>query len=71
MYKITDGILRKDGKKVFVIGGGVAKAGEFLLELVQPEFVKYAFPACEETEFHLAELGNDAGFFGAAKLFVD
>ena len=57
--------------EVFVIGGGVAKAGEFLLELVQPEFVKYAFPACEETEFHLAELGNDAGFFGAAKLFVD
>ncbi|MDO4207220.1 MAG: ROK family glucokinase [Lachnospiraceae bacterium] len=57
--------------EVFVIGGGVAKAGEFLLELVQPEFVKYAFPACEETKFHLAELGNDAGFFGAAKLFVD
>ena len=41
------------------------------MQLVQPEFVKYAFPACEETEFHLAELGNDAGFFGAAKLFVD
>lgn len=57
--------------EVFVIGGGVAKSGRFLLDLVQPAFLKYAFPPCEGTEFHLAELGNDAGFFGAAKLFVD
>lgn len=56
---------------VFVIGGGVAKSGAFLLDLVQPAFLKYAFPPCEGTAFHLAELGNDAGFFGAAKLFVD
>ena len=56
---------------VFVIGGGVAKAGDFLRERLQPAFLKYAFPACEKTAFHLAQLGNDAGFFGAAKLFIE
>ena len=57
--------------EVFVIGGGVAKAGDFLLDLVQDAFGRYAFPACEGTSFRLAELGNDAGFYGAAKLFID
>ena len=57
--------------EVFVIGGGVAKAGDFLLDLVQDAFGRYAFPACEGTAFRLAELGNDAGFYGAAKLFID
>ena len=57
--------------EVFVIGGGVAKAGDFLLDLVQDAFVRYAFPPCEGTAFRLAELGNDAGFYGAAKLFIN
>ena len=57
--------------EVFVIGGGVAKAGDFLLDLVQDAFGRYAFPPCEGTAFRLAELGNDAGFYGAAKLFID
>ena len=56
--------------EIFVIGGGVAKSGDFLLDLLRPVFLRYAFPACEGTQFTLAELGNDAGFFGAAKLFV-
>ena len=57
--------------EVFVIGGGVAKAGDFLLDLVQDAFGRYAFPPCEGTAFRLAELGNDAGFYGAAKLFIN
>ena len=57
--------------EVFVIGGGVAKAGDFLLDLVQDAFGRYAFLPCEGTAFRLAELGNDAGFYGAAKLFIN
>ena len=56
---------------IIVIGGGVSKAGDFLLDLVQAAFRKYAFPPCEGTLFALAELGNDAGFYGAAKLFIN
>lgn len=56
--------------EVFVLGGGLSKSGQFLVDHVQPFFKKYAFPACEDTQFRLAELGNDAGFFGAAKLLL-
>lgn len=56
--------------EVFVLGGGVSKAGTYLIDLVQPVFVKYAFPATESTRFGLAILGNDAGIYGAAKLIL-
>ena len=48
-----------------ILGGGVSKAGEYLLERVQAHFVKYMFHACKGTEFALATLGNDAGMYGA------
>ncbi len=57
--------------EVFVLGGGVSKAGTYLIDLVQPAFVKNAFPAAESTRFGLAVLGNDAGIYGAAKLILD
>lgn len=53
--------------EVFVLGGGVSKAGQYIVDLVQNAFVKYAFPPAECTEFALASLGNDAGICGAAK----
>lgn len=56
--------------EIFVIGGGVSKAGEILLTFVEPAFRKYAFPACRGAKFALAELGNDAGIYGAAGLVL-
>lgn len=56
--------------EVFVIGGGVSKAGEILLKFVEPNFQKYAFPQCRGAKFVLAKLGNDAGIYGAAALFL-
>ena len=53
--------------EIFVIGGGVSKAGSILTDAVKEYFVKYAFHACRGTEFALAELGNDAGMYGAAR----
>lgn len=52
--------------EVFVIGGGVSKAGEILFDYVKPAFHKYVFPPCGEAKFALAKLGNDAGIYGAA-----
>lgn len=56
--------------EVFVIGGGVSKAGEILLSYVKPAFEKYVFTPCKGAEFALATLGNDAGIFGAAALII-
>ena len=56
--------------EIIVIGGGVSKAGPVLLDFIIPTYKKYAFSGCKETEFALAELGNDAGIYGAAKLVL-
>lgn len=53
-----------------VIGGGVSKAGEVLLQYVEKNFKEKAFFANKDTEFLLATLGNDAGICGAAKLIL-
>ncbi len=56
--------------EIFVIGGGVSKAGEILLSYIEPKFRKYAFGNCKDTKFALAKLGNDAGIYGAAALVL-
>ena len=56
---------------VFVIGGGVSKAGPVLISFVEKEFQKRAFFANKDTKIVLAELGNDAGICGAARLILN
>lgn len=56
---------------VFVIGGGVSKAGEVLIPYIQKPYQERAFFANKEAEFKLATLANDAGICGAAKLLLD
>ncbi len=57
--------------QVFVIGGGVSKAGRVLIEYMEPYYDKYVFPGAKGTKFALAKLGNDAGIYGAARLVLD
>ncbi len=57
--------------EVIVLGGGVSKAGQYLVDKVQQYFTECAFRACKETQVALAELGNDAGIFGAMKQIVE
>ena len=54
-----------------VLGGGVSKAGEVLLEGTKPHFLKHVFHAAANVQFALASLGNDAGAYGAFKLVLD
>lgn len=56
--------------EIFVIGGGVSKAGDILLDYVKRYFKEYAFPACSNAEFAIATLGNDAGIYGAFGLLA-
>ena len=55
---------------IFLIGGGVSKAGDMLLDTIQTHFKKYAFHASENVKFALATLGNDAGMYGAVKMVL-
>ena len=57
--------------EMVVIGGGVSKAGQVLIDGVVPHFKKYVFHAASNVEFALASLGNDAGAYGAFKLALD
>ena len=57
--------------EAFVIGGGVSKAGDVLFEYIRPYYEKYIFEGCRNVTFALAELGNDAGIYGAAKLVIE
>lgn len=54
--------------EVFVIGGGVSKAGEILLQYIEKYYRKNALWSTKEIPMVLATLGNDAGICGAAKL---
>ena len=57
--------------EIFVIGGGVSKAGQVLLDGIGRYFPHYMFHACKETRFALAKLGNDAGMYGCFRLVLD
>lgn len=56
--------------ELILIGGGVSKAGEFLTKPIEQYFRAFAFHTQKDTKFKLAELGNDAGIYGAARLMI-
>lgn len=49
----------------FVIGGGVSKAGDFLIEKIREKYQKMAFSDTKYVAFEQAILGNNAGMYGA------
>lgn len=56
---------------IFVIGGGVSKAGDYLLDVIEKHYAPKIFLSKEHAKVALAKLGNDAGIFGAAKMVMD
>lgn len=53
---------------LIVIGGGVSDAGELLIGPARDELRRRALPPQNETRVAAAELGSEAGMFGAAVL---
>ena len=53
---------------LFVIGGGLSKAGSIITDTVSRYYANFAFYAVRETPIVLATLGNDGGICGAARL---
>ena len=56
--------------EMFMIGGGVARAGEVLFAPLREHYKTYAFKSCRETPIVAATLGNDAGIYGSVRLIV-
>jgi glucokinase len=56
--------------EVFVIGGGVSRAGTIITDVVEKYFTPNTFHACREAKFKLAELGNDAGIYGCVQMIL-
>lgn len=57
--------------EIIVIGGGVSKAGDILIQSIQKHYIKTAFLSCRDTKFALAGLGNDAGMYGCVQMLLD
>jgi glucokinase len=56
--------------EVFVIGGGVSRAGAILTDVVEKYFTPNTFHACRDAKFQLAKLGNDAGIYGCVQMIL-
>ncbi len=56
--------------QVFVVGGGLSKAGNIIIDTAAKYYKEYAFHASRETEIKLATLGNAAGMYGGVKMVI-
>lgn len=56
--------------EIFVIGGGVSQAGQFLIDIIDKHYARFMPISENRGIIGLAELGNDAGIYGAARLVL-
>lgn len=56
--------------EIFVLGGGVSKAGQFLIDIVKKHYDHFTPISENKGKLGLATLGNDAGIYGAARLIL-
>lgn len=54
----------------FVIGGGVSRAGQYLLDVIRRHYESFIHLQKPQAKLRLATLGNDAGIYGAARLIL-
>lgn len=56
--------------EMFMLGGGVARAGDILFDPLVRHYKEFSFKSCREIPIKAASLGNDAGIYGAVRLIV-
>ena len=56
------------GKEIF--DGGVSKNGQVVADITKEKYEKNVMFALKDKEFRLAELGNDAGMYGAVRMVL-
>ncbi len=57
--------------QMFVIGGGVSKAGQYLVEVINRHYAQFMPISENRATIGMAKLGNDAGIYGAARLILN
>lgn len=55
---------------VFIVGGGMSRAGTIVTNAALKYYRKYAFHVSTGTSIVIAELGNDAGMYGCVKMIL-
>ena len=65
------GIAATVDPEVFLIGGGVSKAGSIITDTIKKYYVPSNMNVLRDPKFELASLGNDAGIWGAAYSALD
>lgn len=56
--------------EVFIIGGGMSKAGSIVTDAVMKHYSKNVFHISANTKAVIATLGNDAGIYGCARMVL-
>lgn len=64
-------VARVVNPEIFVIGGGVSKAGSIITDRVKKYYDARSFNSCLDAHFELATLGNDAGMYGCARMILE
>ncbi len=57
--------------EMFVIGGGVSKAGPIVLDAIRRYYGENTYGRQQDVIFVIAGLENDAGIYGSAKLLIE
>lgn len=66
LAQALSGVAATCDPEAYVIGGGVSKAGTIITDTVKKHFDSNNMNVLRERDFRLAQLGNDAGIYGAA-----
>ena len=61
-------VVRHADAKPTDLGGGVSRAGQLLIDGIEPYFRRLV---SVNVRFRIATLGNDAGVYGSFKLLLD
>lgn len=56
--------------EIYVIGGGMSRAGAVLIDAILERYRHYAFHVSSGTGVAVATLGNDAGIYGCARMIL-
>lgn len=71
MAKAIDTISKINNPEIIIIGGGMAEAGEIILEYINKNYNEKYKSTFSKPKIILAELGNKAGILGAAKIIME
>ena len=71
MARALSYIARETDPELFVIGGGVSKAGPIVIDAIKRYYGENTYGRQRDVRFVIARLENDAGIYGSAKLLIE